>query len=586
MTSRPSPIVPGIRKPIPLASMIWIRTVAFGRFPIYTWLIALVAVPNLLLLVTSFLSSSGGVVVYKATLGNYASLLESSTVQVLTLKTLAVAGCSALAATAVAYPLAFYISRYLRRGKSTAALLIVIPLWISLLMRIFAWRVILGERGLLNEFLVNWGLIAKPSPLFLYTSLSVIFTLTSIAIPYVFIAAYTAIERVPFSLVEAARDNGASPYRTFTTVIWPLTRQGTAIGFALALLIAVGDFVTPAMVGGLNGTMLGTVISSQFGMAGNWPLGSAMSIYILVLVIAGVGIIFACTRSRGVLTEVDAGASNHVDSWSSLTPVQKTGRVAGRVLFLVPYVYLYAPLIVIVAFSFNDSTLQVMPFGHFTLKWYRQLPGSTGLLSALWLSLQLAGLVTAIASLIATGFALVLAHWRSRGSTVIENLIALPLAVPGVVLGISMVMAASAVGIPPGMGRLVLGHLVFVMPVILLVVLARLRRIDESFALASRDLGAGPCSTFWRIQLPMIKSAIIGGALLGFTMSVDEVMVSLFLTGTSPTLPVYVWNQTRFGFTPAVNAIFTCIAVVSMVLVVAGQMLITSSTKRTCLTAS
>ena len=550
------------------------------RSPVYLWLAALVILPNLLLVVTSFMSSSGGLVLYEPSLKNYGSIFGSSTVQFLAIKTLLVAGCSALVATAVAYPLAFYISRHLTRGKTVAALLIIIPLWISLLMRIFAWRVILGERGVLNGLLLNLGLISKPSSLFLYTPLSVILTLTSIAIPYVFIAAYTAIERVPFSLVEAARDNGASAYRTFTTVIWPLTRQGTAIGMALAFLMAVGDFVTPAMVGGLQGTMLGMVIASQFGMAANWPLGSAMAVYILFLVVGCLGLLFFWTRSRGVLTEVDVGVAPYIPTWSSLSPLAKLGRFVAKVLFLVPYLYLYAPLIVIMIFSFNDSTIQSLPLTSFTLKWYRELPDNTGLLAALWLSVQLAVLVTVVGAVVATSFAFILTSWKSRSSTIIENFLAMPIAVPGVVLGISMVMVASILGIPPGIGRLLLGHLVFVMPVILLVVLARLRRVDKSFALASRDLGASWWPTFWRIQLPMIKSAIIGGVLLGFTMSVDEVMVSLFLTGATPTLPVYVWNQTRFGFTPAVNAIFTCIGAISLILVISGQLLASSSTSR------
>jgi spermidine/putrescine transport system permease protein len=444
-------------------------------------------------------------------------------------------------------------------------------------MRIFAWRVILGERGLLNSFLLTTGLVDKPSQWFLYTTFSVVLTLISIAIPYVFIAAYTAIERVPQSLIEAARDNGASALRAFTTVIWPLTRQGTAIGFALAMLIAVGDFVTPAMVGGLSGTMLGSAIQSQFGISGNWPRGAAMSVYLLFLVIGVVAILLYLARSRGILTEVDAGAPPRIPAWSSITAGQKVGRAAGLLLFLLPYVYLYAPLVVIGMFSFNDSTVQALPWTAFTLRWYQALPGNAALLDAMWLSFRLALLVTGVAAVVGTAFAFLLVSWHSRYSAVFENVIALPLAVPGVVLGISMVMTASLLHIPPGFGRLLLGHLVFVMPVILLVVSNRLRRIDPNFALASRDLGADWWRTLLRIQLPMIRSAIVGGALLGYTLSIDEVMVSLFLYGSRPTLPVYVWNQTRFGFTPAVNAIFTCIGVISLILVIAGQRLLASS---------
>jgi ABC-type spermidine/putrescine transport system permease subunit I len=478
-----------------------------GRWPIYVWLILFVVVPNALLIITSFMTSADGAVVYTPTLANYASIFGSLTVQVLALKTIVIAAASALLATAVAYPLAYYISKCLVRGKTVAALMIVIPLWISLLMRIFAWRIILGERGVLNTLLLDLGLISKPSALFLYTPLSVVLTFTSMAIPYVFVAAYAAIERVPASLMEAARDNGASSYRTFTTVVWPITQQGTAIGIALAFLMAIGDYVTPAMVGGLSGTTLGMVIASQFGMAGNWPLGAAMAIYVIMLVIAILGILFVSTRSKGVLTEVDVGAPARVDGWSKITFVQRVQRAAGRLLFLLPYVLLYAPLAVITTFSFNDSPVQSLPLKGFTWHWYTDLITNYQLLNALLFSVELALSATAIGVLVGTAFAFLFGQWQGRASSITENVIALPLAIPGVVLGISIVMAASAIGFEPGIGRLLIGHVVFVMPVVLLVVSARLRRVDPSFALASRDLGAGWWSTFWRIQLPMIRGA-------------------------------------------------------------------------------
>jgi spermidine/putrescine transport system permease protein len=491
-----------------------------------------------------------------------------------------ISASSALGATLIAYPLAYYISRRLSGGKTIAALLIVIPLSISLLMRIFAWRVILDEHGVLNTGLVDLGILSAPSSAFLYTRFSVILVLTSVAIPYVFVAAYAAIERVPFSLIEAAQDNGASPFRAFTTIIWPLTRQGTAIGIALAFLAAMGDYVTPSMVGGINGTTLGMVISSEFGFAGNWPLGAAMAVYILVIVVAILGVLFWLMRSKGVLTEVDVGVSVPVSAWAELSNVQRCLRVAGRALFVLPYVFMYVPLVVIMLFSFNDSSVQSLPFKGFTMRWYEGILSDSGMLTAVVRSLTLASIATSIGVVVGTVFAFMFVGWRGRGSMVTENLLALPLAVPGVVLGISMVMAASAVGIQPGMGRLILGHVVFVMPVIMLIILARLRRVDPSFASASRDLGANAWTTFWRVQLPMIRGAIVGGALLGFTMSIDEVIVTLFLGGDQPTLPVYVWDQTRFGFTPSVNAIFTCIGALTLILVFFAQLLINPSAKR------
>lgn len=558
-----------------------LRKIGLARVPVYAWLAVLVIVPNLLLLVTSFSRSAGGVVQYEPTMHNYTSLLGSTMVQFLALKTIAIAAASVALATLVAYPLAFYISRSLGHRKTIAVLLIVVPLWISLLIRIFAWRIILGEQGLLNTGLLEMGIISRPSTLFLYTPFSVVLTLSSIAIPYVFVAAYAAIERVPFSLLEAARDNGASAWRTFVTVVWPLTRQGTGVGMALAFLMAVGDYVTPSMVGGLNGTMLGMVIASQFGMAGNWPLGSAQAIYILVLIAVCLALLFLATRSRGILTEVDTGVAPVPVPWSALSPERKLRRALGRFVFLLPYVFLYAPLFVVAMFSFNDATVQTLPLRGFTLRWYADLPSNGQLLGALWKSLQLGLISSAIGAVVGTAFAFVFAGWTGRVSAAVEYLVALPLAVPGVVLGICMVMTASILGIPAGLGRLVLGHVAFVMPVVMLIVVSRLRRIDPSFALASRDLGGTPWRTFREVQLPMIQSAIIGGAILGFTLSFDEVVVSLFLTGNEPTLPVYVWNQTRFGFTPTVNAIFTCIGMCSFILVLLAQALISPAPART-----
>jgi spermidine/putrescine transport system permease protein len=557
-----------------------VNPAVLGRSAIYLWLLVLVLAPNILLVFTSLMMSKGGAVVYTPTLANYASVIGSTTVQVLALKTICVAAVAAILATMIAYPLAYYISRNLGRMKTAAMMLIIIPLWISLLMRIFAWRVILGERGVLNTMLVDLGLIERPSSLLLYTPLSVILTLTTVAIPYVFVAAYTAIERVPFSLVEAARDNGASAFKAFARVVWPLTRQGTAIGIALAFLMAVGDYVTPSMVGGLNGTMLGMVIASQFGMAGNWPLGAAQALFVLTLVVVSLGLLFLLLRGKGVLTEADAGITPVYKAWKTLGIGGRVIRSAGLLLFILPYLLLYAPLAVITLFSFNDSSVQSLPLKGFTLKWYASLPDNAPLLAALLKSLELGAIVILLSLLIGTSFAFVLANWRGRGAQLAENLIALPLAVPGVVLGISMVMAASAVGIAPGMGRLIIGHLVFVMPVVLLVVSARLKRIDPSYALAARDLGAGWWTAFRKIQFPMVRGAVFGGALLGFTISVDEVVVSLFLTGAEPTLPVYVWNQTRFGFTPSVNAIFTAIGVVSLALVLVAQGLITHPSEK------
>jgi spermidine/putrescine transport system permease protein len=532
------------------------------QLPLLAWLAILVVLPNLLLIGVSFLKSNNGVIVYQPTFENYLRAYQSSGVWVLLGRTLLTAALSTLIAAMIAYPMAYYAARVLRKGRFVSVLLVIIPLWISLLMRVFAWRVILGENGVLNAFLLHTGLISEPSDALLYNSFAVFLTFVYVSIPFIFVAVYSAIERIPQNLVDAASDCGANGLRAFTTVIWPLSMPGMSIGLALAFLMAVGDYITPSMVGGLNGTMLGMVIASQFGIVGNWPYGAALALILLVSVAVILSLLFRFARVPGVLVG-EGGSAGAVQSKPRSTSdhVRKT---AAFLLFCLPYLFLYAPLVIIAIFSFNDTTVQVFPLTGFTFKWYREVLDNAALIAALNRSLYVGLWVLAISIVAGTGFAILFVYGKVAGSRLAEQLLTLPVAIPGVVLGITLVLAFQLLALPVGIPRIVLGHCTFVMPVVMLTVLSRLRRLDPALVEASSDLGARYSSTIWHVVLPLVRGSVIGGALLGFTLSVDEVVVSLFLTGTQPTLPVWVWNQMRFGFTPSVNAIFVCIGVFSI----------------------
>lgn len=546
---------------------------------IYLWLLALVVAPNLVLFGTSFFKASAGLVTSEVTLRNYAAVFQSKTVLVLVMRTLVTAFVAAALASLVAYPLAFYVSRYMRGMKQVAVMLVVIPLWISLLMRVFAWRVILGENGAINSLLVTLGILSEPSDAFLYTRFAVVLTLAYMAIPYVFVSSFTALERVPESLLEASRDAGANRFQTFRNVVWPLSRQGLAIGFSLAFLLAVGDYVSPSMVGGLNGTMLGMVIASQFGMAGNWPLGAAQAVILMLAVALILAVIGYLGRSKGIIQAVDSGAGATLKRAATLRG--RIGQILLKLAVTLPYLFLYAPLVVTLVFSFNDSRVQTFPLTGFTLQWYRELWTNTALIEAFQRTLFVAVLSTAAGTVIGVAFALIVAYRVRAFGNVLQLALAVPVAIPGIVLGISLAIVAQFSGLPQGLPRVIVGHLSFVMPVIMLIVLTRLRALDPSFVEASLDLGATRMKTLLHVLLPMIRSAIIGGAMLGFTLSVDEVIVTLFLTGTEPTLPVYVWNQMRFGFTPSINAIFTLIGLISVAFVLCGLWVINRTNART-----
>ncbi len=536
------------------------------RAPVYLWLLVLVVAPDVALVATSFWRSDSGTMVASWSLRNYQKLLGSETYWLLIARTLLTAAGAALIAGLVAYPMAYFASRKLRRGKSTAILLVVIPLWISLLIRIFAWRILLGQNGILNSLLLSTGILEHPSANLLYTRFTVFLTLTYVAIPFVFVTSFSALERIPHSLVEASQDLGGGAWRSFRHVVWPLSRQGAALGVGLAFLLAVGDYITPSLVGGLDGTMLGMIIASQYGLAGNWPLGAAMAVVLVAVVASLLAALSFLARSPGVLDVNQGGAS----------PPPRTRRgVAARlrrglawVAFALPYGLLYVPLAVILLFSFNDSRVQTLPLSGLTGRWYAQIAQDGPLLAALGRSLAISAGAVAVSVVVGVLFALTFSHARIRGAAIVQGLIALPVVMPGVVLGVSLLSAFRVLGIPAGMLRTMLGHVTFIMPVIMLMVLARLRRLDPTLEQASMDLGAGRVRTFLRVTLPLIRGTILGGALLGFTLSLDEVIVTLFLTGFEPTLPIYIWNQMRFGFTPVINAVFSCIGLLSLALVV------------------
>ncbi len=547
---------------------------SLGQIPLYLWLAILVVLPNLLLIAVSFFRSSGGGVVYEANFGNYSRAIASSSIWILLGRTLTTAAGSAIIGSLIAYPMAYYATRVLRRGKVAAVLLVIIPLWISLLMRVFAWRLILGERGVLNSVLVWSGILSHPSEAFLYSRFAVLLTFVYVSIPFIFVSVHSAIERIPYNLIEAANDCGASGLRAFRTVLWPLSKPGLAIGASLAFLMAVGDYVTPSMVGGLDGTMLGVVIASQFGIAGNWPYGAALAVILLAAVATLLLIVFRLARVPGILVGEGAGPGT---GGGRRTPAQRVRSALTFLAFCLPYMFLYAPLVIIALLSFNTAERQALPMSGWTLRWYEELASNGALVAALTRSLVVGLLVLLIAVVGGTGFAILFALGRVRASKWAEYVLLLPVAVPGVVLGITLVLTFQLLSVPIGIPRIVLGHATFVMPVVMMIVLSRLRRLDPALVEASTDLGATPLRTFWFVLLPLVRGAVIGGALLGFTLSVDEVVVSVFLTGTQPTLPVWVWNQMRFGFTPSVNAVFVCIGVTTVGLILLSRKLITPS---------
>ncbi len=244
--------------------------------PIIAWLMVLIIIPICTMFVTSFYVKEGSTVVKRFSLTNYLEFFKNPIYLPIFSRTLFLALMVSFTSILLGYPLAYLISRKVRRFRNQLYMLVIVPLWISYLVRIVAWRTILGRNGVLNIILLSLKIIDEPLSVFIYSPFAVFVALTYIALPYVFISIFNSLEKIPKNLLDASSDLGANDFRTFIHVILPLSMPGVISGFTLAFVTALGDYIIPQQLGGLNGMMFGNLIVSQFGYAFNWPLGAAL----------------------------------------------------------------------------------------------------------------------------------------------------------------------------------------------------------------------------------------------------------------------------------------------------------------------
>ncbi len=236
---------------------------------------------------------------------------------------------------------------------------------------------------------------------------------------------------------------------------------------------------------------------------------------------------------------------------------------------LLVYAFLYLPLVVLVLFSFSSSTVNAWPITGWTLIWYRQLGLDDALLTALTNSLTVAARAVVLAVLLGTLAALAVHRYRFPGRGLFLYVATLPIVLPGIVTGIAMLLFFSFVGIDLSLTTVLIGHATFCLVLVLNNVLARLIRVPPELGEAAGDLGANALRAFWHVTLPSIRTAVLSGALLAFTLSFDEVVVTYFLTGRDNTLPMEIYGRLRRGFTPEINAIASLIIAASLLLVAA-----------------
>jgi spermidine/putrescine transport system permease protein len=268
--------------------------------PPLLWVTVFLLIPYAILFCYSFWQVSPlQIIVHTWSLENYRELLRNHIYLEVLFRSMRIAAAVTALALLLGYPLAYFLSFQSTRRKDLFYQLVIIPLWVSYLVRGYAWKTILGSDGVLNGFLQYLHITNHPVEFFLYSPFAVILTLTHIYTPFTFLPIYASLEHIPRNLIEASQDLGASPFRTFWRVILPLSLPGVLAGATFAFVLTLGDFLAPLLVGGPSGIMISNIVVSLFGAAYNWPLGAAISLCMLVLVVT---LLFLVERLEKKLT--------------------------------------------------------------------------------------------------------------------------------------------------------------------------------------------------------------------------------------------------------------------------------------------
>ncbi len=241
-------------------------------------------VPALNLLVQSFMESSGyGQITYHFTFSNYTAALQDPVYRKVAWHSFGLGALAALICVAAGYPAAYFITFRLRRGRNLALFLVVVSLFTSYLVRLYAWYTILGGHGIVNTALIRLGVVSHPLLFLLFSRTAVLIAFVNVFLPYSVLMLTSSMQNIRPDVLENARDLGAGPLRTFSRIVLPLSMTGAIGAFAYTFILTSGDYITPSLLGGTSSTSLANIVSDEFVALGNRPAGAAISFVMLTV---------------------------------------------------------------------------------------------------------------------------------------------------------------------------------------------------------------------------------------------------------------------------------------------------------------
>lgn len=468
----------------------------------------------------------------------------------------------------VGYPYAYAMTIASGRVRALMIGIVLLAAATPFMVRNYSWLILLQDNGPVNDALAALGV--GRIELVGHISGAAI-AMVHLLAPAVILPLYATLRGIDRRLLDAAAALGASPRRAFVRVYLPLSLPGMLAGALLAFVLTLGFYVTPTLLGSPSEALVSQLIVAQISQLLSWGHAGAMSVVLLVVCFGVLGVVSGLLR-RAV--HMPAGGATQPRA-SGEAPDHRTrrGRIALGAVTVLIALWLIAPLFVVIPESFNGARSLAFPPESWSTQWYSNFFSDPEWQSALRTTLEVAALVTVLATAIGSAAAFGLVRGRFPGKGFVGGLTIAPIVVPFVIFGIgvySVFLTWHLVGTLQGF---VVAHTALALPFVVVAVVAGVQGLDERLEDAAGGLGAGRLHTFTRVTLPLLLPSILTGAVFAFLTSVDEIVVSLFISSsTERTLPVQMYNSITSEIDPTIAAASTMLLALTtlLLLVFAG----------------
>lgn len=570
-----------------------------GVVPLMVFLLLLFVYPIADLLWQSFVDQAG-----EPTTEHYRAVVAVPVwLRVMTI-TFEIAAWTTLFSVLAGYPVAYLLATASETTRSRLLLWVMLPFWTSFLVRTFAWIVLLSQKGPLNRLVAALGLSDAPLSL-IYNFTGTMIGMVHALMPLAVLTMLSVMTNIDPRLRGAAATLGARGGETFWRVYFPLSLPGVAAAALMVFITALGFFITPALLGGRQQTMISQVIIIQVQDLLNWSFAGALSV---VLLAAALLIFILYDRMLGVSTlsgEARAGAGRktflgRIGDTMGASAVAVLGRICDIVeraweavraprgdrarrpmargmlwaIGLAIIGFLVLPALIVIPVSFTGGGFVTFPPEGLSLRWYQEYLGSNVWVEATVRSFAVAALTGVLAMLLGMPAAFMLVRSRARAKTALLALILSPLIIPRIVVAVAVYVVYARIGLVGTSVGLVLGHTVLAVPYVVITMMAVLKTYDERLDQAAASLGASPWRTLTKVTFPLLRGGMIASFLFAFITSFDELTIALFVSGgLVSTLPRQMWNDMLLQVNPTLAAVSTTMLVIITAIILGAEYL-------------